>query len=79
MRGRQIAGKDILTEREQNIARLVASGLKNSEIAAEIGTTRLVVMKYLCVIYDKLGLWSRLELALWHEAKCTGAVSPRTD
>jgi DNA-binding NarL/FixJ family response regulator len=28
-----------------------------------------VVKNYLRVIYDKLGLWNRVELALWYEAR----------
>jgi DNA-binding NarL/FixJ family response regulator len=47
----------------------VAQGLKNSEVAAIIGTTEHVVKNYLRVIYDKLGLWNRVELALWYEAR----------
>jgi DNA-binding NarL/FixJ family response regulator len=50
----------------------VAQGLKNSEVASEIGTTEHVVKNYLRVIYDKLGLWNRVELALWYEARRIG-------
>jgi len=28
-----------------------------------------VVKNYLRLIYDKLGLWNRVELALWFEAR----------
>jgi DNA-binding NarL/FixJ family response regulator len=56
-------------EREQRIIELVADGLKNSEVAAAIGTTEHVIKNYLRVIYDKLGLWNRVELALWYEAR----------
>jgi DNA-binding NarL/FixJ family response regulator len=35
----------------------------------KIGTTEHVVKNYLRVIYDKLGLWNRVELALWYEAR----------
>lgn len=56
------------TDRETTVIQLVASGLKNKEIAASIGTTEHVVKNYLRVIYDKLGLWNRTELALWYEA-----------
>ena len=30
---------------------------------------RVRVKNYLRVIYDKLGLWNRVELALWYEAR----------
>jgi len=59
------------SEREQRVIQLVAQGLKNSEVAKEIGTTEHVVKNYLRVIYDKLGLWNRVELALWYEARRT--------
>ena len=57
------------SEREQRVIELVAQGLKNSEVAASIGTTEHVVKNYLREIYDKLGLWNRVELALWYEAR----------
>jgi DNA-binding NarL/FixJ family response regulator len=47
----------------------VAEGLKNKEVAEAIGTTEHVVKNYLRVIYDKLGLWNRVELALWYESR----------
>jgi DNA-binding NarL/FixJ family response regulator len=43
--------------------------LKNRDVAQEIGTTEHVVKNYLRVIYDKLGLWNRVELALWYESR----------
>lgn len=55
--------------REQAIIQLVAAGCKNREIADSLGTTEHVVKNYLRVIYDKLGLWNRVELALWYEAR----------
>jgi len=55
--------------REQRVIELVAQGLKNSEVAESIGTTEHVVKNYLRAIYDKLGLWNRVELALWYEAR----------
>jgi len=62
-------GKRIPSERESRVIELVAQGLKNKEVADEIGTTEHVVKNYLRVIYDKLGLWNRVELALWYEAR----------
>jgi len=57
------------SEREHFIIQRVAEGCKNSEIARSLGTTEHVVKNYLRVIYDKLGLWNRVELALWYEAR----------
>jgi DNA-binding NarL/FixJ family response regulator len=62
-------GSRIPSEREQRVIQLVAQGLKNREVADEIGTTEHVVKNYLRVIYDKLGLWNRVELALWYESR----------
>ncbi len=58
-----------LNPRDQRIIELVSQGLKNGEIAREIGTTEHVVKNYLRMIYDKLGMWNRLELALWHVSR----------
>ena len=62
-------GNRVPSEREQRVIQLVAEGLKNKEVADAIGTTEHVVKNYLRVIYDKLGLWNRVELALWYEAR----------
>jgi DNA-binding NarL/FixJ family response regulator len=62
-------GTRVPNEREQRVIQLVAQGLKNKEVAEEIGTTEHVVKNYLRVIYDKLGLWNRVELALWYESR----------
>lgn len=57
------------TAREYRVIELVAQGLKNVEVARTVGTTENVIKNYLRVIYDKLGLWNRVELALWYEAR----------
>jgi len=62
-------GKRTPNEREQRVIELVAQGLKNREVAREIGTSEHVIKNYLRTIYDKLGLWNRVELALWYEAR----------
>jgi DNA-binding NarL/FixJ family response regulator len=62
-------GRTYPSEREQRVIELVAQGLKNKEVADEIGTTEHVIKNYLRTIYDKLGLWNRVELALWYEAR----------
>ncbi|HTW31959.1 MAG TPA: helix-turn-helix transcriptional regulator [Candidatus Sulfotelmatobacter sp.] len=61
-------------EREHRVIQLVAEGLKNKEVAEAIGTTEHVVKNYLRVIYDKLGLWNRVELALWYESRRTPSI-----
>ena len=69
MLGNREQGKGVPTAKESRVIELVARGLKNSEVAREIGTTEYVVKNYLRAIYDKLGLWNRVELALWYEAR----------
>jgi hypothetical protein len=44
---------------------LVWQGLTNREIARTIGTTEQVVKNYLRNTFDKLGVGSRLELAIY--------------
>ena len=62
-------GRTYPNDREQRVIELVAQGLKNKEVADEIGTTEHVIKNYLRTIYDKLGLWNRVELALWYESR----------
>ena len=64
--------RDQLTSKEIQVATLVWQGLTNREIARIIGTTEQVVKNYLRNIYDKLGVWNRVELALWYEARQHG-------
>ena len=57
--------RDQLTAKEIRVATLVWEGLTNREISKLIGTTEQVVKNYLRTTFDKLGVWSRLELALY--------------
>ena len=54
-----------LSDKEMLIVSCVTQGMKNKEIAHEVGTTEQVVKNYLRKIYDKLGVSDRLELALY--------------
>ena len=47
----------------------MASGLKNREIAKQLGIAEQVVRNYLGIIFDKVGVSNRVELALWYEAR----------
>jgi len=60
-----MAPRDRLTAKEAEVAALVWQGCTNREIANRIGTTEQVVKNYLRTTFDKLGVWSRLELALY--------------
>ena len=57
--------QDRLTNKEVQVAMLVWEGLTNRDIARRLGTTEQVVKNYLRNTFDKLGVWSRLELALY--------------
>jgi DNA-binding NarL/FixJ family response regulator len=66
---RDLYGTRVPSPRQQQVIALVAQGLKNSEVAEVIGTTEYVVKNHLRIIFDKLGFWNRVELALWYEAR----------
>jgi DNA-binding NarL/FixJ family response regulator len=52
----------VLTERERALARLVAAGLTNQEIAARLFVGVKTVEYHLAQIYGKLGITSRRQL-----------------
>ena len=56
---------ECLTIKEMQVATLVWEGLTNRQIATIMGTSEQVVKNYLRTTFDKLGVWSRLELALY--------------
>jgi DNA-binding NarL/FixJ family response regulator len=58
-----------LSRRQRRVVELVAHGLKNREIATELGIGVFVVRNYLSAIYDKIGVSNRVELALWYWAR----------
>ena len=53
-----------LTRRERELIELVRQGLRNRDIAAELGVTEGTVKVYLHAIFDKLQVENRTELAL---------------
>jgi DNA-binding CsgD family transcriptional regulator len=57
--------RDRLTVKEVQVATLVWQGLTNKDIAAVLRTSEQVVKNYLRTTFDKLGVWTRLELALY--------------
>lgn len=68
-RGGDLYGSRTLTERELFITELIAQGLTNRQAALRLQTTPYMVANALKDIFDKLGLWNRVELALWWEAR----------
>jgi DNA-binding CsgD family transcriptional regulator/pimeloyl-ACP methyl ester carboxylesterase len=59
------AAPDALTDREGEVAGLVAEGLTNAEIGQRLGIGRRTVESHLERIRSKLGLQSRTDLAAW--------------
>jgi DNA-binding CsgD family transcriptional regulator len=57
--------RDRLTAKEIQVATLVWQGLTNKDIARVLITSEQVVKNYLRTAFDKLGVWTRLELALY--------------
>ncbi len=53
-----------LSVRERRIARLIARGMRNRDIGAELNIGEGTVKVYLHAIYQKLGIENRTELAL---------------
>jgi DNA-binding CsgD family transcriptional regulator len=77
--------RDRLTAKEVQVATLVWQGLTNKDIALVLRTSEQVVKNYLRTAFDKLGVWTRLELALyvaghgganWHLQLGNGLLSP---
>jgi DNA-binding NarL/FixJ family response regulator len=57
--------RERLTPKEIQVASLVWQGLTNREIGRLMGTTEQVIKNHLRSTFDKLGVWSRLELAMY--------------
>jgi DNA-binding CsgD family transcriptional regulator len=77
--------RDRLTAKEVQVATLVWQGLTNKDIARVLITSEQVVKNYLRTTFDKLGVWTRLELALyvashgganWYMQLGNGLLSP---
>ena len=56
---------DGLTERELDVVRLVALGMSNGEIAADLFISRKTVSTHVSHVLTKLGMSSRIEVADW--------------
>jgi DNA-binding NarL/FixJ family response regulator len=57
--------RECLTPKETEVATLVWEGLTNREISKLMHTTEQVIKNHLRSTFDKLGVWSRLELAMY--------------
>ena len=57
--------REQLTYREIKVTTLVWQGRTNPEIVLNLGTSEQVIKNQLRTVFDKLGVWSRIELALY--------------
>jgi len=73
-----VNGLRLLTRREEEIVRLVEEGLTNREIANHLGLSEHTVRNNLIRIFDKLGVSTRVELALYavFHAKMPSVAEP---
>jgi DNA-binding NarL/FixJ family response regulator len=67
----------VLTSRDLQMVRILASGATNREIAARLGVREQTVKNRLSVIYGRLGLRNRLELAVYSGKLAASASTPR--
>jgi DNA-binding NarL/FixJ family response regulator len=56
------------TNKEWRIASMVAEGLRNDVIGQRVGTSAQTIKNHLRAIFNKAGVWTRLELAAWVDA-----------
>jgi DNA-binding NarL/FixJ family response regulator len=62
----------VLTDRQLDVARLVADDLSNGQIAARLFLSERAVETHITNIFNKLGLNSRIQLSRW----VAGATGP---
>jgi DNA-binding NarL/FixJ family response regulator len=71
-------GDALLSPRLEQVVALVGDGMTNAEIAREMNITQHTAKKYLVRIFDKLGVSTRVELALYaaHNGQRRAAPTP---
>ena len=73
--GRRADGVGALTPRQREVLLLIARGLSNSEIEAELGITRATCRSHITALLARLGARDRAQLVI--AAYESGLVSPR--
>ena len=71
------SGRPALAPRERQLVGFVRRGLRNREIAEQLGVTEGTVKVYLHAIFEKLGVNSRTELAIRADELLAGSFGPR--
>ncbi len=70
---------DQLTKRELEVGMLVAEGLTNRDIGKQLGLSEHTVKNYLLVIFEKLKVSTRVELALMFAAGHREGLSSKSE
>lgn len=58
-----------LTDRQERIVSLIARGAHDHQVAEQVGLSVGNTKNYVSEIFDVLGVWNRVELALWFEKR----------
>jgi non-specific serine/threonine protein kinase len=64
----------VLTAREQEVARLIAKGKTNREIATALVIAEPTAERHVANILSKLGFHTRAQIAVWHERQASASL-----
>jgi non-specific serine/threonine protein kinase len=81
---RSAGAREPLTPREREVARLIARGLSNRQIAGHLAISKLTADRHVSNILGKLGFASRVQVAAWvverhHQAALQADAAPAPD
>jgi PAS domain S-box-containing protein len=62
-----------LTDRERQVIEMIAKGMKNNQIAKELGLSYATIRNYVARIYGKLDVHSRAEAVIWARERGFGS------
>jgi len=68
-----------LTDREVQVVRLVAEGYTNREISQALGLSEHTIKNYMFRVFDKVGVSSRVELAIYGQSLLQTVAPPAND
>ncbi len=63
---RQSARLELLSKRQADVVRLVAQGMTNRDVAAELGLSEHTIRNYLFEIFNRVGVSTRVELVRFY-------------
>jgi DNA-binding NarL/FixJ family response regulator len=74
--GSRPEGRPVLTQREWEVARLVAEGLSNRQIATRLVISQRTAEGHVEHVLTKLGFTSRSQIAAWAVEQDAGSAGP---